>query len=182
MCTIKLPETIEEFKAALNKGLEFYQFAGELNAKDALNESMAKALSFDCYADLAEKLPKKAKHTLLINHNDQVFINETFIDQDIFDNELVKYEPRTIDELIENIKDILPSCSNPFQTKKEKTLDEKNRDLMLEDIKLLESAKFENDDYIFSSIETNMYISENVNAELFDSVCEEILELNKNYK
>jgi hypothetical protein len=93
-----------------------------------------------------------------------VKINDTLINEDIFQKEMVDFTPRErkdqIDHLIDWIKEAKPN----------------DRELMKEDLKMLMKK---DDEYMFSSILTNEYILKSDDEESFNDICKEILELNE---
>jgi len=96
-----------------------------------------------------------------------VFINDTLINEDIFQEEKVNFSVVERDDQIDHLIDWIGECGR----------DRKNdKFLMKEDLKYLINQK---DDYLFSSILTNEYVCKSDNLEDFNDVCKEILKLNK---
>jgi len=97
-----------------------------------------------------------------------VFINETLINEKIFDEEKISYKPVEREQQIEDL----------YMWIGEATGSDRANDLygMKEDLHYLESLE---DELIFSSISTNEFICKSDNLEGFNTICKEILELNK---
>ena len=107
------------------------------------------------------------KYNLDIKENG-VFINETLINEKIFNEEMVDYSPREREQQIDDL----------YMWIGEATGSDRRNDLygMKEDLKYLEDLE---DEFVFSSISTNEYIAKSDNLEGFNEICKEILELNK---
>ena len=97
-----------------------------------------------------------------------IFINEDLINENIFGGEKVDYILREREVLIDDL----------YIWIGEATGSDKRNDLymMKEDLKYLESLE---DEFVFSSVSTNEYIAKSDNLEGFNSICKEILDLNK---
>jgi len=127
-------------------------------------------------------------------------INDTVIDDDVFNEELSDYEIPKKEYLIEKIQGYLlervKSADNSFADEEIKEVLEDRCDeefvedgveeiirdkcksdsiLMLQDLRLLQNL---NDKYVLSNINTNEYIAQSDNPERFNEICEEILEAN----
>ena len=106
-------------------------------------------------------------HNLKITDENQIFINETLINENIFQEEKVGYIVREREEQIDFLIDWIGECGRDR---------ENDKNLMKEDLKYLINLK---DEYLFSSISTNEFICKSDNLESFNKICKEILELNK---
>lgn len=167
-----------ELKNFLAKGIEHYQ-GNPAKKLNKLNESMAKGLNFKSYDALAPLLvePAKSKFTIEIDDDNNSFINGKLINPEFFDEEKVSYKIRTKDEVVEFIFECL---SNPIDTDRYEH-EMKQRQMMIDDIKLLQSSAFENDEFILTSIETNKYLSAHHGVSEFNEFCSDTLELNKEF-
>ena len=96
---------------------------------------------------------------------DGVYINETLINEEIFNQEESDYSVVEREDQIDHLIDWISECKR-----------ESDLFLMKEDLKYLINL---NDEYVFSSISTNEYICKSDNLEEFNNICKEILELNK---
>jgi len=95
-------------------------------------------------------------------------INKILINDKIFQEEKIGYTLRDREQQIDDLIDWISESES-----------ESDKYLMKEDLRYL--MKLE-DEYIFSSISTNEYIARSDNAEEFNKICKEILELNKSLK
>ena len=96
---------------------------------------------------------------------DGIYINCIKIKENIFQEEKSDYDIREREDQIEHLIDwISESTSNS------------DKYLMKEDLKYLISME---DEYIFSSISTNEYISKSYDPERFEEICNDILKLNE---
>jgi hypothetical protein len=102
-------------------------------------------------------------NTLHIKEND-VYISDTLIDEEIFIQEKVDWRVEDRENLIDNILDWIKEAK------------ESDRYAMKEDLKYLMNLS---DDAIFSSLSTNEYVARSDDEDSFDEICEEILEINK---
>lgn len=93
-----------------------------------------------------------------------VFINKTLIDEKIFQEEKVNYSPREREDQIDYLIDWIGEAKG------------NDKELMKDDLKYLISLK---DEFIFSSILTNEYITKSEDLERFNEICKDILEKNK---
>jgi len=84
------------------------------------------------------------------------------INQKIFDEELVYYRIEHLESLIDNLIMWISECKN------------QDKSLMLDDLKYLLTLE---DEYVFSSINTNHYVIQG--QKQFDQICKRILKLNK---
>ena len=100
-----------------------------------------------------------------------VYINETLIDEKIFQEEKVDYSPREREEQINDLYIWIGEATGSDRTN--------DLYMMKEDLRYLESLE---DEYIFSSVSTNEYICKSDNIEEFNNICKEILDLNKTIK
>lgn len=94
------------------------------------------------------------------------YINDTKINNDIFDKELVDYKPEEKENFIFNLTHWISECTNS------------DKSLMLEDLKYIIKAKERDQDYFFSSVLTNEYILKSDDEIAFNQMCEDILKLN----
>ena len=99
----------------------------------------------------------KVKYTLREDTIDGIKIN-----QKIFDEELVYYRIEHLESLIDNLIMWISECKN------------QDKSLMLDDLKYLLTLE---DEYVFSSINTNHYVIQG--QKQFDQICKRILKLNK---
>lgn len=102
------------------------------------------------------------KYTIT-EHNGIYSINQTEINETIFNQELFNYSIVDRDDFIDDLIRWINEA-------------DRDRELMKDDLKYLMGC---DDIYLFSSIETNEYVLESDNEEEFNSLCEELLELNK---
>ncbi|KKK76300.1 hypothetical protein LCGC14_2865010, partial [marine sediment metagenome] len=93
-------------------------------------------------------------------------INRVLINDKIFQEEMVDYSPRSREDLIDNLIDWISEATT-------------DKEIMKSDLKYLMGLK---DEYIFSSISTNDYISKSDDEETFNEICKEILKLNEGLK
>jgi len=96
-----------------------------------------------------------------------VFINETLINEKIFQEEKVEFSPVEREDQIDDLIDWIGECG---------TDRESDKSLMKIDLKYLINLE---DEFVFSSISTNKFIAKSDNLESFNEICKEILELNK---
>lgn len=101
-----------------------------------------------------------------------VYINETLINEEIFQEEKVNY---CVVDKEEQIKDLYMWIGEAINDEKRSS----DVYLMKEDLRYLEGLQ---DDYIFSSISTNEYIAKSDDLENFKEICDEILKLNEELK
>lgn len=100
---------------------------------------------------------------------DGIYINETLINEHIFQEEKVDYK---IVEREEQIKDLYMWIGEAINNEKRSS----DVYLMKKDLRYLENLE---DEFIFSSISTNEFICKSDNEESFNEICKEILEINK---
>jgi hypothetical protein len=100
--------------------------------------------------------------------NNEVYINDTLINEDIFREEKVGY---CVEYRENQINDL-------YMWIGEATGSDRANDLYLmkEDLHYLEGL---NDEFIFSAIDTNEFIAKSDDEKGFNEICEEILEINK---
>ena len=98
---------------------------------------------------------------------DGVFINDTLINEKIFQDEKVGYCVIEREDQIDHLIDWIGECGQDRES---------DKNLMKEDLKYLINLK---DEYLFSSISTNEFICKSDDLEEFNNICKEILELNK---
>lgn len=157
--SIKLPASITEFKSALKKGIEAYSESPVKN-KNKLNECTAIALNLynqDTLSAVKIITPNLNPFVATINSFDEVVINGVIIDDELFEEEVLKYVLRDRNEIIDDIFDYLPGQNKI------------NSELIRENIKFLATLK---DEFIFISIEDNSYIERSSEPEKFDKQCE----------
>jgi len=94
-----------------------------------------------------------------------VTVDDVEIDDDVFNKEMVDYKYEKREKLIERIREMWCEAS------------ESDKMLMDEDV---DSLKGLDDEYVFSSISTNEYISPTENTQAFNDICIDMLEANKN--
>lgn len=102
-----------------------------------------------------------------ITEQNEIKINDVVINEQIFQEERVDYILRGREE---QIKDLYMWIGEKLSKNEENDLY-----AMKEDLHYLESIE---DEFIFSSISTNEFIAQSDNAEDFNNICKEILELN----
>lgn len=102
------------------------------------------------------------------NENYEVEINGQVINEKIFNEELIDYR------LVDREYQIEHLCMWITESKSEN-----DKRLMLEDLKYLMNLS---DELVFSSITTNEFIAKSDNPKEFNSICEEIIKLNKEIK
>lgn len=94
----------------------------------------------------------------------RVFINDTLINEKIFQEEKIDYSPREREDQTDHLINWISEAEG------------NDLDLIKEDLKYLINL---DDKFIFSSISTNEYICKSDNEEEFNKICKEILDLNK---
>lgn len=99
-----------------------------------------------------------------INNEYKYYINDTIINNKIFDEEMFDYVIKEREEIIDNLIGWISEITS-----------ESDKTLMKDDLKYLMSLK---DEFIFSSISTNDYVAKSDNEPEFDEICEQLLELN----
>lgn len=166
--SIQLPKTVNEFQAALKKGIEAYSESPVKN-KNKLNESTAIALGYknkDTLSALQNKTKKtdNIKYSAIIEDNDDIYINDVLINETLFLEEILKYTVRTVEELIDLIIHYIENTKQDI-------------DVLKEDLCYLKSLE---DEFVFTSIETNKYIALSDNPDEYHQLCE--LFLFENYK
>jgi len=109
-------------------------------------------------------------HNLEIKDNG-IYINDTLINEDIFQEEKCGY---CVVYREDQIKDLYMWISEAINDEKRSN----DADLMKEDLHYLESLK---DDWVFSSVFTNEFIAKSDDLKGFNEICEEILKLNKEF-
>lgn len=107
------------------------------------------------------------KHTIRIDDEGNYWIDNTRINNKIFDEEKSDWKIVDRKDFIDHLIDWISESRN-----------ESDKQLMKEDLKMLMSWDRE---FIFSNINTNEYIQQDsyVPKSEFDEICEEILELNR---
>lgn len=103
---------------------------------------------------------KKNKMKIEIKNN-STYIDNILINDKIFDEEMFEYRVEDKDDLIDNLIMWIGESKSS------------DRQLMKDDLKYIIGL---NDEYIFSSISTNEYVS--LEDSNFKELCEELLELN----
>ena len=91
-----------------------------------------------------------------------VYIDNTLINESIFDEEKIDYSVVYREDLIDNLIDWISEATN-------------DKYMMKEDLKYLMNL---NDELIFTSISTNEYICKSDNEKEFNKICKQILNLN----
>ena len=172
MTTIKLPNTVEEFKAALKRGIVRFQ-GSPVSNENKLNESTAVALELSNQDILSALNTKKEKQVKRFNidmaQGGLCFVNGQAIHPEVNENGLANY---TIIEREEMIEDILNRISH-YES------GSANR-MFMEDT--LEKLYKVNDELVFSSKHDNEVISKTANPERFNEICEKMLEVDKAYE
>ena len=100
-----------------------------------------------------------------------VFINETLINEKIFQKEEIGYLPI---EREQQINDLYIWIGEAIESDRASDLY-----LMKEDLHYLESLE---DEFIFSSIFTNNFIAKSDDRKEFNAICKDILKINKESK
>ena len=114
-----------------------------------------------------ELLEEKELYDITYKEWQNIKINDIEISSIIFEEEKIDYRYEDRDDLIENIRELRREATD------------NNLMLMEQDIEYLESL---GDDFVYSSILTNEYIAFSDDADTFNNICKEILEINKNLK
>ena len=171
---IAMPQTIEAYKDSLKKAIEFYS-ASPVKNNNKLNESLAKSLDFKNYDTLSAllknnslKAPLKIssnsylniKYDISISDDNETSINGILINEKLFDEEIVRYNVRTREEIVDFIISSI-SEANIY-----------NANLMKEDLRFLFSIE---DEFVFNSIETNKYIAYSQDPKEFNEIAESII-------
>lgn len=100
----------------------------------------------------------------LLSHAHETYVDDVRIHGDVFSEELVGYKVEDKEDLLETLLDWISEASPS------------DRLLMVQDFMMLRGDEFRYDEYILSSISTNYYLSRHVHPEVFDQVCEDMLE------
>lgn len=171
--SINLPTTVSELKSAIKIAIEFYKGNPAKN-ENKINEALAKALGYKSYDELSPLINSchsASRHRIFIDDNYNSFVDSQLIDESIFDEGMVKYIIRTKAEIIDDLKLHLIGAVNSNSVNP-----------IISDLRLLNSNAFSNDEFILSSIETNHYLSQHHDAEQFNNICKEIIDLNNKIK
>ena len=107
-------------------------------------------------------------YNLEITEENEVKINNILIDESIFNEEKIDYR------IVERKQQIEDLCMWISESKSNN-----DKELMKQDLKMLMSL---DDELIFSSISTNMFIAKSDNKKEFNEICEEILKLKRAVK
>lgn len=175
---------IDSLKDIILKAIELSQKETSLN-DESLDSIVAKSLGYaqydDIRSDLVEPL-KRAKYSISIidstvnDHETHFFINDQLIDPAIFDEERSDYRIEAREDLIENIIGLLSepidmiNYDSSMLWKKE----------MIADINLLSHDPLLSiGSFVLSNTSTNEYLGPYSHIDAFESVCDDILELNK---
>ncbi len=102
------------------------------------------------------------KYKLDIRGND-IYIGDTLINEQIFNEEMVNYRVRDREDFINELIGWIGEATT-------------DKEIMKSDLIMLMDLE---DYYIFSSISTNEYICQSQEPEEFINLCKEILELNQ---
>lgn len=171
---IAIPQTIEAYKDSLKKAIEFYS-ASPVKNNNKLNESLAKSLDFKNYDTLSALLKKNSlkaplkissnsylniKYDISISDDNETSINGILINQKLFDEEMVRYNVRTREEIVDFIISIISEASIY------------NANLMKEDLRFLFSIE---DEFLFNSIESNKYVVYSEKPKEFNKIAESII-------
>lgn len=122
------------------------------------------------YQTFLKKLEEEASAEKPIPVGTKDYGSETIIDgvqihEDVFGEEMVEWKLTYREDLITDLRTwIGEAARNPDRTS--------DYNLMIEDLEML--SKWE-DEYIWSSISTNEYLSPSLNTEEFNEVCREVL-------
>ena len=106
------------------------------------------------------------KFEVEINNEGQILINKVVINEEIFFGEKYNYTLRNREDFIDTLIDWISET-------------DRDKEIMKNDLKYLMKL---NDEYIWSSISTNLYIAESDCPKSFNKICEDILKLNKEMK
>jgi len=106
------------------------------------------------------------RYNLRIGNDSKIYINGEVINDEIFTQEKCGYVVEERDETINNLINWISENSSNHE-----------RELMKDDLKYLMSCT---DKYLFSDVSTNSYILEETDICVFDNICEDILNLNRN--
>lgn len=100
------------------------------------------------------------------NYGSETIVDGVQIHEDVFDEEMVEWKLAHRDDLVSDLRIwIGESARNPNRTS--------DYNLMIEDLEML--SKWD-DEYIWSSVSTNEYLSPTLNTEQFNEVCREVLD------
>ena len=108
------------------------------------------------------------ENEIRIEDNNDVFINNTKIKEEIFDKQMYEYNVRPTEEEIDNLISWIGE-----------TTSENDKVLMKEDLKFLMSVE---EKFVFTSISTNHFVTESSDTTTYDLICKEILELDTKLK
>tara|TARA_B100000700_G_scaffold331622_1_gene466189 strand:- start:2114 stop:2665 length:552 start_codon:yes stop_codon:yes gene_type:complete len=163
---IELPSDVSELQSMLKNAIEHYQGSPVKN-QNKLNETTAIALGFKNYDSLSAELNKEELEPISAHYGNSpvvtTIINGTEIDDSIFEDELVGYKLEDRENLIDDLIMFISEGTRPSDLY-----------LMKEDLAMLMQWE---DEYIFSAIGTNDYVSPSKNTEEFNKICQDILEI-----
>ena len=173
--SIVLPQNTQELREMLVTGIEYFQGSPVKN-QNKVNEALAKALGFknyDTLSPLIESCNKITPLKALISTRmtsggyptSVIVIDGIDISSEIFDEEMVDYKLVEREAFISELFTWIGEAR------------ESDRSLMINDLYYLRGL---NDQFVFSSISTNEYVSPEEDTEEFNRICLEILELNSN--
>lgn len=95
-----------------------------------------------------------------------VTIDETLIDNDVFNTDLVNWRLLDLDDFISELSIWLGEAQSAGRP---------DASSMLDDLTMLNTWE---DDYVWSSTETNDFVSPSLHKKRFNEICEEVLETN----
>jgi len=150
---------------SVNKFVESYEFLDFVSARKAANSFNKSAI--DTTADVIRKDIDDIDIPLIEFKDSSLIINGEAISDEVFEKNFVGYINENRAELLENIKTWRCEASDT------------DKMLMDEDIEYLSVLC---DKYIFSSINTNEYVSATAEPLKFRDICLDILEVNRKLK
>jgi len=101
----------------------------------------------------------------LIYKDNNLFINDIKINDEIFEKELSDYKIEEKESMIDNLIDWISEATT-------------DKEMMKDDLKYIMETEERDDDLFFSSISTNKYVFKSDNEGTFNDICQEILKLN----
>lgn len=171
-----LPQNTTDLRSVIKTAIELYQGSPVKN-ENKLNEVLAKSLNFSNYDSLAPIIKEEQDESnkdsiyipfVYIDDRNNVTIEDSEIDEEIFDDQKVNYILRTTEELIDNLYDYIGEANRVNR--------DSDRTLMIKDVRYLHTLE---DEFVFSSVETNEYIAASDNPERFVEICKEIIDAQK---
>ncbi|WP_394230725.1 hypothetical protein [Shewanella colwelliana] len=97
-----------------------------------------------------------------------VVVDDEDINDEVFQKEKVKWQLIEVDDFLEDLLDWIG----------EQPRNSVNRTLMMQDLFMLNAWEYR---YIWSSIETNLYVAPSLQPERFNEICQEVLKANRTH-